>query len=114
MKHIFEDSVNANRILRDIKIMQMMNHENVLGILDILPLAHNSNEFKDFYLVQDPMDTNLDKIIYFRQQLSIVQFFLYQILRGLKYMHSAKIIHRDLRPLNLSVNSDCTLKISEY
>jgi serine/threonine protein kinase len=43
-----------------------------------------------------------------------LQFFVYQMLRGLKYMHSAGIIHRDLKPRNLLVNSNCDLKICDF
>ena len=39
---------------------------------------------------------------------------MYQILRGLKYMHSAGIYHRDLKPRNLLVNSNCDLKICDF
>merc|ERR1711920_903310 len=42
------------------------------------------------------------------------QFFLYQILRGLKYLHSAQVIHRDLKPRNLLVNGNCDLRICDY
>ncbi|KAK1385602.1 ATP-binding cassette transporter [Heracleum sosnowskyi] len=40
------------------------------------------------------------------------QFFLYQLLRSLKYMHSANVFHRDLKPKNILANSDWKLKIS--
>ena len=39
---------------------------------------------------------------------------MYQILRGLKYVHSAGIYHRDLKPRNLLVNSNCDLKICDF
>jgi len=42
------------------------------------------------------------------------QFFLYQILRGLKYVHAAGIIHRDIRPRTLLVNANCDLKLCDF
>ncbi len=37
-----------------------------------------------------------------------------QVLRGLKYIHSARILHRDLKPSNLLVNANCDLKICDF
>lgn len=62
------------------------------------------------------METDLHRIIYSRQPLTIdhVQYFVYQILRGLKYIHSTNVIHRDLKPSNLLVNANCDLKICDF
>lgn len=62
------------------------------------------------------MDTDLTSIIKSDQPLTEehYKFFLYQLLRGLKYIHSAKIVHRDLKPRNLLVNSNCDLKICDF
>ncbi|XP_038720189.1 mitogen-activated protein kinase 16-like isoform X3 [Tripterygium wilfordii] len=42
------------------------------------------------------------------------QFFLYQLLRGLKYIHTANVFHRDLKPKNILANADCKLKICDF
>lgn len=41
-------------------------------------------------------------------------FFLYQLLRGLIYVHSANALHRDLKPSNLLLNANCDLKICDF
>ncbi|KAI7664637.1 Mitogen-activated protein kinase, partial [Hortaea werneckii] len=43
-----------------------------------------------------------------------IQYFLYQILRGLKYVHSAGVVHRDLKPSNILINENCDLKICDF
>ena len=62
------------------------------------------------------METDLYRIIYSKQRLTLdhVQYFLYQVLRAVKYIHSANVIHRDLKPSNLLVNSNCDLKICDF
>ena len=39
---------------------------------------------------------------------------MYQLLKGIKFLHSAEVIHRDLKPSNLLLNSDCTMKICDF
>ena len=49
-----------------------------------------------------------------RFSMNLLQYFLYQLLRGLKYVHSANVLHRDLKPSNLLLNSNCDLKIGDF
>lgn len=62
------------------------------------------------------METDLSSIIKSPQPLSDnhVQLFIYQILRGLNFMHSACVLHRDLKPRNILVNSSCDVKICDF
>lgn len=67
------------------------------------------------YIVQTLMETDLYKLLK-TQKLSNdhICYFLYQILRGLKYIHSANVLHRDLKPSNLLLNTTCDLKVTEH
>lgn len=62
------------------------------------------------------MDTDLHQIIRSKQKLTDehVQYFIYQALRALKYIASAGILHRDLKPGNLLANSNCDLLICDF
>lgn len=62
------------------------------------------------------MEADLHQIIRSEQSLTDAhyQYFIYQICRGLKYIHSANVLHRDLKPGNLLVNADCELKICDF
>lgn len=93
----FEKLTNAKRLLREIKLQSFFQHENVLSILDIMQ-PPTKGEYNDVYIVSKLMDTDLSRIINSGEKLNDehFQWFLYQALVGLKYIHSAKIIHRDL------------------
>lgn len=111
----FDNLTDAKRTLREIKLLRHMDHENVIAIKDIIRPPQREN-FNDVYIVSELMDTDLHQIIRSNQQLNDdhCQYFLYQLLRGLKYVHSASVLHRDLKPSNLFLNANCDLKIGDF
>ena len=113
---IYEQPVIAKRTYREIKILTHFKHDNVIAIRDIFRPKGPIDEFKDVYIVFDLMESDLHRIIHSHQELSNdhVRYFLYQILRGLKYVHSANVLHRDLKPSNLFVNENCELKLGDF
>merc|ERR1719231_900088 len=92
-----------------------MEHENIMNVVSLY-LPHSYKEFEDIYVISELMETDLTSILKSEQPLSDEhsQFFIYQVLRGMKYIHSAGVIHRDLKPRNLLVNSNCDLKICDF
>merc|ERR1712217_817877 len=101
-------------ILREVKLLRSFRHDNIISILDMYPPDHP--DFEDIYIVTDLMETDLHRVIYSKQVLNDehVQYFVYQILRGLLYLHSANVVHRDLKPQNILVNKNCDLKIADF
>ncbi|XP_056626626.1 mitogen-activated protein kinase 7 [Triplophysa dalaica] len=112
----FEVVTNAKRTLRELKILKHFKHDNIIAIKDILQPVIPHSAFKSVYVVLDLMESDLHQIIHSRQPLTPehTRYFLYQLLRGLKYIHSANVIHRDLKPSNLLVNENCELKIGDF
>ncbi|CAH8508527.1 unnamed protein product [Schistosoma rodhaini] len=113
--NIFESIVSAKRAYRELKLLFSSRHSNIVRLIDVVKVS-NFSLFSEVSVLFEYMDTDLHKIIVSTQYLSLehVKLFVYQILRGLKYLHSAGVIHRDLKPGNLLVNSDCLLKICDF
>lgn len=63
-----------------------------------------------------PQPTDLGHVLRSSAELSDthVLFFMYQILRGLHYLHSAGVFHRDIKPSNILLNRECELRICDF
>jgi len=75
----FDHSMFCLRTLREIKLLRHFRHENIISILDILR-PPNLEDFKEVYLVQELMETDLHRVIR-TQELSDdhCQYFIYQV-----------------------------------
>lgn len=112
---VFEHITITKRSLRELRILRHLQHENLMQVKNIF-IAGTKSSYEEIYVVSELMETDLAATLRSSQPLSDdhCQFFLYQILRGMKYVHSAQVIHRDLKPRNLLVNSNCDLKICDF
>eukprot|EP00246_Nothoceros_aenigmaticus_P012175 TRINITY_DN3643_c0_g2_i4.p1 TRINITY_DN3643_c0_g2~~TRINITY_DN3643_c0_g2_i4.p1 ORF type:complete len:545 (-),score=70.00 TRINITY_DN3643_c0_g2_i4:120-1754(-) len=112
---IFEHVSDATRILREIKLLRLLRHPDIVEVKHIM-LPPSRREFRDIYVVFELMESDLHQVIKANDDLTPehYQFFLYQLLRALKYIHTANVFHRDLKPKNVLANADCKLKICDF
>ncbi|XP_071730084.1 mitogen-activated protein kinase 18-like isoform X2 [Rutidosis leptorrhynchoides] len=112
---IFEHASDAIRILREIKLLRLLRHPDIVEIKRIM-LPPSRRAFKDIYVVFELMESDLHQVIKANDDLTHEhhRFFLYQMLRALKYMHTASVYHRDLKPKNILANANCKLKICDF
>jgi len=105
-----KDGINRTA-LREIKLLQEVKHKNIIELVDVF--GHKSN----VSIVMDFMDTDLEIII---KDPSIVltpaniKSYILQTLLGLEYLHMNWILHRDLKPNNLLVDSKGCLKLGDF
>ena len=113
LKGIFNDFLDARRMLREICVMRLLNHPCIIKIKEVIV---EDPDFNSFLIVMESAETDLKKLIRSPTFLDHeqVKFLLYQALVGLRYMHAANILHRDLKPANILINSDCSLKICDF
>jgi len=110
----FQNVTHAKRAYREFKLMKLVNHKNIIGLLNAFTPQKCMAEFADVYLVMELMDANLCQVIQMDLDHERMSYLLYQMLCGIKHLHLAGIIHRDLKPSSIVVKSDCTLKILDF
>ncbi|KAL0406527.1 UNVERIFIED_CONTAM: Mitogen-activated protein kinase [Sesamum latifolium] len=112
---VFEHISDAARILREVKLLRLLRHPDIVEIKHIM-LPPSRREFKDIFVVFELMESDLHQVIKANDDLTRehYQFFLYQLLRALKYIHTANVYHRDLKPKNILANANCKLKICDF
>ncbi|KAI8925674.1 mitogen activated protein kinase [Entophlyctis helioformis] len=107
----FQTPVLAKRAFRELMLLKHLRHDNVIGLTDvILPPSQ-----EDLYFITELLGTDLHRLLSVKTlEPQYIQYFAYQILRGLKYVHSAGVVHRDLKPGNILINENCDLKICDF
>lgn len=110
----FQNQTHAKRAYREFVIMKLVNHKNIIKLLNVFTPQKAFDDFQDVYLVMELMDANLCQVIQMDLDHERMSYLVYQILCGIKHLHSAGIIHRDLKPSNIVVKSDCSLKILDF
>ena len=108
----FQNATDAQRTFREVVFLQQMDkHENIVQLQNVIKADND----RDLYLVFEYMETDLHAVI----RANILegvhkQYVMYQSFKALMYMHSAELVHRDMKPSNLLLNSECLMKVADF
>ena len=97
--------------IREISLLKELNHVNIVKLYEVLHTP------KKLTLVFEYVERDLKKVIDEAKEgleMKLVKSFLYQLLKGVDYIHKHKVLHRDLKPQNLLISKDNIMKIGDF
>ena len=117
---ISDDEEEAKHALRELSILSSVKHENIIKLLDVIIPEQENLDY--LYLVTEKKPDNLKNIIkdpefnYLKEneKKNYIRFIIHQILCALKYLHSRKIMHRDIKSSNILVDSKSSIFICDF
>ena len=111
---IFSEPLNLNRIRREIAILKIVRHKNIIKLYELMETPHK------IYLVMEYCNGGeLFDYIVSKQHLTEKQacHFFHEIIDSLEYLHSLNIVHRDIKPENLLLDTtqkQISLKLIDF
>lgn len=109
--HNFEREGVPTTVLREICLLRELTHPNIVNLKDIVVTERR------LYLIFEFVESDLRKFIQKHEGPLLpmqIKRIMYQMLEGICFCHSRRIMHRDLKPENILISEDQTVKIADF
>lgn len=115
-----DDDGVPSTALREISLLKELSHPNIVRLLDV---EHTQTPTQRLYLVFEWVDQDLKRYMDEvsrsspqggRMSAELVKSYMHQLIDGLDYCHAVGVVHRDLKPQNLLIDRQGTLKIADF
>ncbi|XP_059584985.1 cyclin-dependent kinase 6 isoform X2 [Alligator mississippiensis] len=97
--------------------LETFEHPNVVRLFDVCTVSRTDRETKltlVFEHVDQDLTTYLDKVPEPGVPTETIKDMMLQLLRGLDFLHSHRVVHRDLKPQNILVTSSGQIKLADF
>lgn len=97
-------------LLREISILKSLNHINVVQLIDVMTSSI------PIFLAYEFVETDLRRLLIRKGPLkpNIVKSYAFQLFSGIDFLHSHRIIHRDVKPDNILLSRSGLLKLCDF
>lgn len=106
-----EDEGVPSTAIREISLLKELPHHNIVGLRDVV------HENQKLYLVFEYLEQDLKKYLDFvgkKMERLLIKSYLQQLIKGIAFCHSHRVLHRDLKPQNLLIDRQGTLKLADF
>ncbi|KAF2897313.1 hypothetical protein ILUMI_08861 [Ignelater luminosus] len=97
--------------IREICLLKGLRHSSIVDLLDVICVN------TDLYLVFEFLDIDLKKYIdNIQKSMSedLIKCYMKQLIEGVSYLHTHRILHRDLKPQNLLLDKEGHIKLADF
>ncbi|ODV95617.1 hypothetical protein PACTADRAFT_50313 [Pachysolen tannophilus NRRL Y-2460] len=110
-KASIKNEKTKTKLLSEIKIHKSMSHINIVGFIDCF-----EDDTNVYILLEICPNGSLMDLLKTRKTLTEpeVRFFMVQIIGAIRYLHSRRVIHRDLKLGNIFFDPEMNLKIGDF
>lgn len=108
---IAKDEQSVKRFINESKAVSMLSHPNIVNIYDV------SMKNAEKYIVMEYIEgITLKNYMTKKGVLSLREIIGYteQVLRALEHAHAKGIVHRDIKPQNIMLLKDGTIKVADF
>jgi len=97
--------------IREIALLRELSHPNVVQLLDVI---QTNTRFLVFEFLNQDLKKYMDNAPATGIEVDLVKSYLYQLLAGIAYCHANRILHRDLKPQNLLIDTEGHIKLADF
>ncbi|EGW34733.1 uncharacterized protein SPAPADRAFT_63966 [Spathaspora passalidarum NRRL Y-27907] len=110
-KASIKNEKTKTKLLSEIKIHKSLKHPNIVNFVDCF-----EDDVNVYILLEICPNQSLMELLKARKRVSEpeVRFFMVQIVGAVKYLHSRRVIHRDLKLGNIFFDPDMNLKLGDF
>lgn len=107
----FVDDAILNHIKSEIKIMEKLDHQNIVKLID-----HKYDNYGNIYLILEYCSQGSFSLFLNGKPLKekYAKKFMKQIAAATKYLIQNNILHRDIKPQNILMDSKKNIKLSDF
>ena len=97
-------------IMREIAILKSLKHTNIINLLDVVN-GPTSKLYLVFEYMEKDLKMHMESV---NMDAPMIKSFTMQLLKGLEFCHVNRVMHRDLKPQNILIDSNGNLKIADF